>query len=127
MSGDASEFARLGNDFARVGAKVVPAMSATMQVAGEAFARNWAANARQTSGAHGKHYPNSIDSEMAFDSGGVSVDVGPNSSKLQGSMGRGFEFGSQNQPPHLDGLRALDATEASTEKLLDAAIGPLLP
>lgn len=127
MSGDASEFFRLGDDLAATGAKVVPALRTTMDVAGAAFAKDWSANARATSGAHGKHYPNSIDSEVAFDAGGVNVDVGPNSAKLQGSMGRGFEFGSENQPPHLDGLRALDVTEVRTEKLLEAVIGPLLP
>lgn len=82
----------------------------------------WADNARQTSGEHGKHYPASIDSELVFDLGGVSVDVGPNASKKQGTMGRGFEFGSQNQPPHLDGLRAMPDAEANAEALVDQVI-----
>ena len=98
-----------------------------MAEAGEAFAEDWRDNAVETSGEHGKHYPNSIDSELVFDLGGVSVDVGPNAAKKQGSMGTGFEFGSVNQPPHLDGLRALDGFQMRVERMVDATIGHLLP
>jgi hypothetical protein len=58
---------------------------------------------------------------------GILVETGPDSSMKQGSMGRGFEFGSQNQPPHLDGARALPAAEQRLERAADAAIGFLLP
>ena len=95
--------------------------------AGEAYARDWADNARATSGAHGVHYPDSIDHERKFGGLGVAVEVGPNSGKKQGGMGRGFELGSQNQPPHLDGTRALPAAEARLSKLADAAIDALMP
>lgn len=125
--GDASEIYRLAGDMAKVGPKAVPALRATMGAAGEAFAQAWSDNARETSGEHGKHYPNSIDSELVFNLGGVSVDVGPNASKPQGSMGRGFEFGSRNQPPHLDGLRALDGMQKRVESMVDATVGHLLP
>lgn len=125
--GDASEIVRLANDMSQVGARMVPALRATMSQAGEAFAVEWRSNAVQTSGEHGKHYPNSIDSDLVFDLGGVSVDVGPNSAKPQGSMGRGFEFGSRNQPPHLDGLRALDGVQVRAERMVDTTIGHLLP
>lgn len=93
---------------------------------GEAFARDWASNARATSGVHGKHYPDSIDHEtrVAF---GISVEVGPNSAKPQGSMGRGFELGSVNQPPHLDGTRAVPAAEARLSKAADVAMAYLMP
>jgi hypothetical protein len=46
-----------------------------------------ARNARATSGDHGKYYPDSIDSELVFDTGGVSVDVGPNSRQAPGRHG----------------------------------------
>lgn len=123
--GDASEFYELAGDMSQIGGKAIPALRSTMGQAGEALAREWRANAVETSGEHGKHYPNSIDSELVFDLGGVSVDVGPNASKPQGSMGKGFEFGSVNQPPHLDGLRALDGFQMRAEKMVDAAIGAL--
>lgn len=125
--GDASEIYELAGDMSQVGAKAVPALRETMAQAGEAFADDWRDNARETSGAHGVHYPDSIDSDLVFDLGGVSVDVGPNAGKKQGSMGRGFEFGSQNQPPHLDGLRALDGIQQRVERQVDAMIGHLLP
>lgn len=125
IRGDASEVYALAADLSQVGAKSVPAVRGVMGEAGDAFAREWAANARETSGEHGKHYPDSIDAELVFDVSGVSVDVGPNSAKKQGSMGRGFEFGSVNQPPHLDGLRALDGLQVRAERMVDSAIGHL--
>lgn len=123
--GDASEILALGNDLSQVGFKAVPAMRGVLAEVGTAFAEEWAANARETAGSHGIHYPDSIDSELVFDVGGISVDVGPNAGKRQGSMGEGFEFGSRNQPPHLDGLRALDGIQARAERVVDSAIGHL--
>lgn len=125
ISGDASEVYRLAADLSQVGAKSVPALRGVMGEVGDAFAREWAANARETSGEHGKHYPNSIDSELSFSITSVSVEAGPNRAKKQGSMGRGFEFGSINQPPHLDGLRALDGMQVRAERVVDSAIGHL--
>lgn len=125
FQGDAAATYALANDMSQVGARAIPTLRATMKQAGDALAADWAANARQTSGSHGIHYPDSIDSELAFDLGGVSVDVGPNSAKKQGSMGPGFEFGSVNQPPHLDGLRAHDAIRGRVETMVDTAIGQL--
>ena len=53
--------------------------------------------------------------------------TGPDSGMKQGRMGRGFEFGSVNQPPHLDGLRAMPLAAARLDRLADAAIGLALP
>lgn len=123
IRGDASEVYRLAADLSQIGARTAPAVRGVLGEVGGAFAREWAANARQTSGEHGKHYPDSIDSELVFDIRGVSVDVGPNRDKKQGAMGRGFEFGSENQPPHLDGLRALDGMQIRAERAVDSAVG----
>lgn len=123
--GDASEVYELAADLSQVGARAVPALRGVMDDAGRAFADEWRRNAVETSGEHGKHYPDSIDSELVFDMGGVSVDVGPNSAKKQGRMGKGFEFGSRNQPPHLDGLRALDGFQVRAERMVDSAMGHL--
>lgn len=120
--GDASEIYSLGTDLTRVSARMVPALRSAMSEAGSAFANTWSENARATSGVHGKWYPDSIDSELVFNGGGVSVDVGPNAAKKQGSMGKGFEFGSVNQPPHLDGLRAMDTIAPVIEALVDSVI-----
>lgn len=120
--GDASEIYELAGDLAGVGTKMIPALRAGMQGAGDAFAEAWRANANATSGAHGVHYPDSIDAELVLDFGGVSVDVGPQSGKPQGGMGKGFEFGSQNQPPHLDGVKAMATIEPHVERIIDAAV-----
>lgn len=125
--GDASEVYALAADLRKAGSEAAPALRETMQEAGNAFADEWSANARETSGAHGVHYPDSIDSELVFKLGSVAVDVGPNAGKKQGSMGKGFEFGSVNQPPHLDGLRALDGMQARVVKMVDATIGHVMP
>lgn len=124
MSG-ADEFFELAKDLGEAAPKVASALYEVYKESGEAFAEDWADNARETSGEHGKHYPDSITSEtrVAF---GIHVETGPDSSKKQGRMGRGFEFGSRNQPPHLDGLRALPIAERRLERGTDAALGFLL-
>lgn len=68
-------------------------------------------NAKRTAGKHGKHYPRSITSEMYGvvefgGAAGIAGEYGPDSSKPQGGMS--FEFGSRNQPPHLDLARSAD-------------------
>lgn len=125
--GDASEIYKLAADLSAVGAKSIPALRGGMTAAGELVERAWRNNAIVTSGEHGKHYPDSIDSELVFNLSGVSVDIGPNSAKKQGSMGRGFEFGSINQPPHLDGARALSDNEAAVERVIANTVDPLFP
>lgn len=125
VSVDARQVFQLAGDLSLVGAKAVPATRSVMQGVGDAFADAWRSNATETAGQHGKHYPASISAELAFTVGSVSVDVGPDASMPQGGMGRGFEFGSRNQPAHLDGLRALDGMQVRAERALDAAIGHL--
>lgn len=125
IRGDASDIYRLAADLSSVAARSVPALGAGMAEAGRTVERAWRNNAVATSGVHGKHYPDSIDSEVAFGPDGISVDIGPNASKPQGSMGAGFEFGSINQPPHLDGARALADNEAQVELRIAQALDPL--
>lgn len=122
----AEEVAGLATRFEEASVEIAKALYDTYKQEGETFAEDWAKNARETSGEHGKHYPDSIDSEakLAF---GITIEIGPNSAKPQGVMGRGFELGSQNQPPHLDGLRALPTAAARLERAVEATIGFLLP
>jgi hypothetical protein len=127
IRGDASEVYRLASDLSQVGFKTIPAVRESMLAVGEAFAAEWRDNARETSGEHGKHYPDSISAELVFSVRSVTVEAGPDTSKKQGKMGRGFEFGSQNQPPHLDGVRALDVMQDRAERILDATIGHIFP
>lgn len=61
------------------------------------------ANAKRTAGSHGKHYPNAMSAEAITP---LTWEYGPDAAKPQGGMS--FEFGSRNQPPHLDLNRSAD-------------------
>ena len=125
MSG-AQEILGLAADLGKAPAVVARVLFDVYKESGDAFAKDWADNARETSGTHGKYYPDSITSEsrLAF---GIEIETGPDSSRKQGRMGRGFEFGSKNQPPHLDGARALPMAEQRLLRAADVAIGFALP
>lgn len=76
--------------------------------AGQLLARDFA---KRSAGAHGKHYPNAITREMhssLFGGAGATIEgeYGPDPALPQGGMS--FEFGSRNQPPHLDLARSAD-------------------
>jgi hypothetical protein len=86
----------------------------------------WQKNARETARRHGKHYPKSITAEQLPLANEIAWEVGPEVSRKQGSMGRGFEYGSSNQPPHLDGARAAIQQEPKFMKSLDEIIQGLL-
>lgn len=70
-----------------------------------------------TSG-HLPHYPRSITSETERRAGMVSMIVGPETSKLQGGMGPGVEFGSVNTGPKPHLFRAFDDR---VESIIDRA------
>lgn len=127
MSG-ADEIFELANDFGKAPAKVASTLYETFRSNGREFREAWQENARQTSGAHGKHYPDAITDEMRTGAlTSIEVEVGPESGRKQGGMGPGFEFGSRNQPPHLDGLRALGPADAKLMREADNAIRSILP
>lgn len=126
MSG-ADEIMALAADFGKASFAVGKAMHEVYKTSADDFADDWSDNARATSGAHGVHYPDSITAEMKMALGGVAAEIGPETGRKQGSMGRGFEYGSRNQPPHLDGARALPAAEARLARGADTAIGHLIP
>ncbi|MGW4663182.1 hypothetical protein [Streptosporangium sandarakinum] len=86
----------------------------------------WRENAKETAGRHGRHYPRSITAEQVFDRSAAEWEVGPDSALPQGGMGRGFEFGSINQPPHLDGAWATIETEPEFNAAVDNLTRSLL-
>lgn len=122
----ADEIFQFADDFGKAASEICEAMFDTFKQEGEEFAKDWRRNAEQTSGKHGRHYPKAITSEAKV-AWGIHIETGPESARKQGGMGPGFEFGSENQPPHLDGLRALDPAAKRLEKAADATIGFLLP
>lgn len=129
LRSDASEVYRLSTSLAQVGPKSVPTARAAMLAAGEVVAKAWRNNVLRESDAGSSipHYPDSIDSELVFDVTGISVDVGPNKAKKQGSLGHLLEFGTETSPPHLHGLRALTDNEARVERVLDEGVNSLFP
>lgn len=122
---DTSQLSLLVSDLGKIPGKVTPAVMDMVDEAGEDLAKGWANNARATAGEHGKHYPDAITTEMKFAGFGIEVETGPESGLPQGGMS--FEFGSENQPPHLDGLLAMPLAAARLDRLADAAIAFALP
>lgn len=74
-------------------------------------------NARRSEGAHGKHYHKAFTTEIrpVFAGFGTVIhsgEYGPDIARPQGGMS--FEFGSRNQPPHLDLARSADLIGPAT-------------
>ncbi|GAA3416215.1 hypothetical protein [Streptosporangium vulgare] len=86
----------------------------------------WRENAKLTARSHGKHYPKAITTEQIPRADMIEWTVGPETRRKQGDMGPGFEYGSRNQPPHLDGARAAIKREPLFLKGLDDIIRGLL-
>ena len=125
-SNGADEVFQFADDFGKAAADIGRALFGVFKDEGEEFAKDWRRNAEQTSGKHGRHYPKSITSEAKV-ALGIRIETGPESGRRQGGMGPDFEFGSRNQPPHLDGLRALAPASKRLEKAAEAVIEDLLP
>ena len=125
IKGDASEILALAVGLQQAGVRAGAAIREPVLTAGEMIATVWRTGARMSSGKHGIHYPDAISAELVFDLGGVAVDIGPESGKPQGGMS--FEHGSRNQPPHLDGLKALAAGEAPAGQMIGDAVEALIP
>jgi len=119
---DASEVYALSRDLGKIGAKSGATMFGVFKEAGKDLEKTWKRNAKATAGVHGKRYPDSITTDMRL-STNIEVEVGPDPSRPQGGMS--FEFGSVNQPPHLDGQRAADEVVPRIDRRIDAALAHL--
>jgi hypothetical protein len=81
-------------------------------------------SARRQSGTHGKHYPNAFTTEMHAPAGFVySGEYGPDAAMPQGGMS--FEWGSRNQPPHLDLNKSADLIAPSFGRKVGDAVDEL--
>ena len=114
----------LANDLTAIAKRVRPDMRAVVRDGIRVGADLAKANARRTAGGHGKHYPKAITSEMHSGLGlfgnSISGEYGPDASRPQGGMS--FEFGSRNQPPHLDLARSADIVGPSFERSVDEQV-----
>lgn len=115
---DDRELVALAADLENMGSKTHKAVRGVFQSGAQDLKNEWRANATKTAGEHGRLYPLAIDWEEKI-STSIHMEIGPDSDKPQGGMGPGFEFGSANQPPHLDGQLAADRVIP----LLDRRIG----
>lgn len=81
-------------------------------------------SARRQSGTHGKHYPNAFTAEMHPSGGYVySGEYGPDAAMPQGGMS--FEWGSRNQPPHLDLNKSADVIAPAFGRKVGEAVDGL--
>lgn len=120
---DTSELGLLDTEFKKAAKAALPALRGVVQESASELKDDWRARARISSGAHGKHYPNSITYETRQLAMAVEGEVGPDPSKAQGSMA--FETGSVNQPPHPDGQMSADNVVPKFHRRMDAAIAHL--
>lgn len=119
---DSHEFSTLAADLGKTGVRVTGVMVKVFHEGANDLVKTWAAYARETSGEHGKYYPDSIDAEQIISSD-IAFEIGPNPRKPQGGMA--FETGSANQPPHPDGQRAADHEVPLLERRIQTALAYL--
>ena len=114
----------LASDLAKIPVLAVKDMRKVVReatIVGNTVARD---NARRTSGAHGKLYPRSFTWEMRgglFGGASFTGEYGPDMARPQGGMS--FEFGSRNQPPHLDLAKSADLIGPSFAQEVRAVMG----
>lgn len=76
--------------------------------------------ARESAGAHGKHYHKAFTVERIAP---LTVEYGPDAAMPQGGMS--FEFGSRNQPPHLDLAKSADLAGPMFAQDVEKIVGRL--
>lgn len=117
----------LSADLQRIATEVRPRMRGVVRDGLKVGSTIAKANAKRTAGKHGKRYPSSITSEMGSSLGlfgnTISGEYGPDSSRPQGGMS--FEFGSRNQPAHLDLARSADVVGPAFLRSVDDEIGDI--
>lgn len=119
---DDGTLAALSVEFASAGRRMTKTLTGVYSEATDDLVAEWKSNARASSGEHGKHYPDSIDSQRLL-SAGIAFEAGPNPTKRQGKMA--FETGSVNSPPHPDGQRATDTVVPKLERRIAIALTAL--
>lgn len=116
---DTTDLRHLRTDLGKVTAATARLAFAAFAASGEDLKATWATKAKETAGAHGRLYPKSITTDVKL-STDIIVEVGPDPRLPQGGMS--FEFGSVNQPPHLDGQKSMDEVLPRLEKRVNDAL-----
>jgi hypothetical protein len=123
MAFDTRQLDALQHDLGRVPVMAVEAVLSAVKESSTAMREEWAGNVRETGGSHLPWLPDAITSEQTIAGfGDISFEVGPETGKRQGALGKGDEYGSVNTPAHMNGHRAADAIEPRYTRALDAAL-----
>jgi hypothetical protein len=111
IKADTAPLAALAKDLDAAAALVTIDLRAVVKRGAVNIKKDWRSAAKRSAGAHGKHYPRSIDFDLSETGDLIEAEIGPNTALPQGGMGRGFEYGSINTSPKPDGAKALAAEE----------------
>lgn len=117
MSVDDTQLLRLADDFGEVPERVMDALLDEAQAAAKDGKQAWRQHAKRTSGRHGKRYPSSLRTRTDSGVDWVASEVWSVNPAV-----RGYEFGSRNQPPHLDATKAYPATAERFAKACTDAV-----
>lgn len=93
----------LANDCLAVARGARKDMARTVRMNAQQGNKNAKDFARESAGAHGKHYHKAFTAEAITP---LLWEYGPDAGMPQGGMS--FEYGSRNQPPHLDLAKSAD-------------------
>ena len=110
-------------EFAAYVTRADESATAVVREAGQEIMDDWRENAHRTSGRAAKWYVPSIQARSRRT--GLlryEAEVGP----IGPGGGVGFEFGSRNQPPHLDGQKAAQVAEVEFPKSVNDWLEGLL-
>lgn len=111
---------KLEREMRRIPVKAATGMARAVRTRAEQGNRRAKALARKSAGTHGKHYPDSFLVEAL---GPFDYVYGPSPSIAQGEMS--FEYGSRNQPPHLDLNKSADIVGPALGKDMEKLLGRL--
>ncbi|MEU9349032.1 hypothetical protein AB0D74_48330 [Streptomyces sp. NPDC048278] len=85
--------------------------------------RDWAKNARASSGRHAPAYPASVGYDLLSVGPDITdARIGPDKDAPQGALGNLLEYGSVKNPPHNDGGRALAAETPRFEAAMEVVV-----
>jgi hypothetical protein len=123
---DGSDLLKLASDIEGGSHKVAEGAFRLVKDHAEKLRDDWKSTARSSAKKHGKLYPRAITAEQVGFANGPEWEVGPESALPQGGMGKGFEYGSVNQPPHLDMGQAVTKIEPQFYAAVEKLAGQLL-
>lgn len=124
----AEEIFALADDFARAADDIVTELHDVFDTSAEQAVEGWQDNVREASPrGHLKKLPVAITHETRYTLGGIRTEFGPEYGRSQAGLGRIDEFGSPTSPPHLSGLRAMEAEEPQLEAAARRAIDRVIP